>query len=348
MSEHRHLEPHELLDALLEEGRGRRSASAGCARCESALAELEGFLGRCREAALGADAQPAEARRVSARVLARTTREDLGWRGDLRLLHAFVAQRLRSSGVLRFAAASLLVHLLALPVLAWFAFREAPRRFEIQVGIEYPREQALPDVPPEPERVLEAPGPGPEPRLVEHQVLATAERATSARRAERAFLLAAGIPMVRATDEGVARLLWARSARLHEGRLPAFLERGTPPDEAGTLEQALWAEILMDHLMLAGERLPGLDAALDRLDRGREGSRAERLLGALALRRAATCGLLDEARTSRVRATLVGLGLSPEGGVEDAESWARALAEALAGSAAADSAAARSWAAWGR
>ena len=122
-----------MLDLLLE-GRGPRPAELlACPRCVASLAELELFLGHCRSAAESVDAAPdssGSSGRLAERILARTTREDLGWRGDWRLLRGFVGQRLRSSGVLRFAAASLLVHLLALPVLAWLAFRDAPREFD--------------------------------------------------------------------------------------------------------------------------------------------------------------------------------------------------------------------------
>lgn len=91
--------------------------------------ELEEFLSNCRSA-LGdeqqldvgwAEAQERDAA-LTARVLARTTREDLSWRGDLTLVGGYVRERLSRSVLLRFAAASLLLHVAALPVLAYYAF----------------------------------------------------------------------------------------------------------------------------------------------------------------------------------------------------------------------------------
>jgi hypothetical protein len=350
MSAHRHLDEHELLDLLLEGG-AAREAAARCPTCSEALRDLDGFLGQCRAAAATADARPEASQRLAELVLARTTREDLGWRGDLRLLRGFVGQRLRSSAVLRFAAASLLVHLLALPVLAWFAFREAPREYAIQVDFDFPREQMLPDVPAEPERSPQMPGPEPEPRLVEADLAAGPERASAVRAAERAFLTSVAVPALSGDGDGGAleRLLHARSARLGEGRLATFLARGTPPETAGALESALWAEVLLDHLVLAGERLPGLDTALKRLSAAPgAGPHAERALVARTLRRALGCGLLGAEGSRRVQAQLSELGLPRAGGVEDAAGWSSALEQALAGTSAEGSAAARAWSGWGR
>lgn len=113
------------------------------------MQELTGFLSECRSALchsvlvdgdlvdgqaladgqVGARERDAE---LTARVLARTTREDLSWRGDLTLVGRYVRERLSRSVVLRFAAASLLVHMAALPVLAYYVFLAPATPIHIQ------------------------------------------------------------------------------------------------------------------------------------------------------------------------------------------------------------------------
>ncbi|MEM9799855.1 MAG: hypothetical protein AAGA20_05975 [Planctomycetota bacterium] len=61
--------------------------------------------------------------RVARRVLQRTTREDLGRRGDLGLLVEFVGDRLRDSALLRLAAAMVIVQLTLVPLVAWQLLR---------------------------------------------------------------------------------------------------------------------------------------------------------------------------------------------------------------------------------
>ena len=105
--------------------------------------ELTAFLATCREA-LGPDvyhsvylrayprAYPrADPEELAQEVLARTTREDLTWRGDLRLLGGYLRGRLRASAWLRVAAASLLVHLVALPVLAYYVIFTPAQPFDL-------------------------------------------------------------------------------------------------------------------------------------------------------------------------------------------------------------------------
>jgi hypothetical protein len=355
MSHTPHFDESQLLELLLEADAEGRAVADACPQCSEALADLEQFLGQCRTAAGRVDGEQVASLALAERVLAHTTREDLGWRGDLHLLGGFLGQRLRASPVLRFAAASLLVHLFALPVLAWFALREAPSEDMLHFAIDYPREQTLPDVPPEPERTPEMPQSESDSEWTEELVLVevSGDRGAAARRAERAFLSAAAVPNVAvdavAADEPLARLLAARSVRLSDGRLVAFLEREAPPQDAGTVELALWAEVLMDHVVLAEERLAGLDASLGRLlgEPALEGP--EGVLGGLALRRARDLGLFDEERTKRVGAALTQLGLPLwRDASGDAATWSGALAAALAGTDAAGSEAARAWSRWGR
>lgn len=76
------------------------------------------------------------------RVLAETSREDLGRRADLRLVGNYLRERLAQSALLRFAAASLVVHLFAVPVvLAWVLLTD--KRDEVYLRFEPPAE-ALP------------------------------------------------------------------------------------------------------------------------------------------------------------------------------------------------------------
>jgi len=120
------------------------------------LAELDVFLrGVKAELApgVGAEAsQRAEAHsieRVTRRVLARTTREELGWRGDLRLVGEFVSDRLRASAWLRVAAALLFVQLTVVPILAWHMLSERPDRgwFRVHFEERVPDEELLPELP---------------------------------------------------------------------------------------------------------------------------------------------------------------------------------------------------------
>ncbi len=94
--------------------------------------ELFRFVQACREAANA----PVDTADVVARSLAVSTQEDLSWRGDARDLNRFLRDRLRSSAALRLAAASLLLHLAALPVVALYVLTEEPAvpEFRVEVG----------------------------------------------------------------------------------------------------------------------------------------------------------------------------------------------------------------------
>jgi hypothetical protein len=67
---------------------------------------------------------------LTARVLDCTTREDLTWRGDLSLYGRYLHRRLAESAWLRLAAASLLLHLLALPAVAVYLLVVEPKAAE--------------------------------------------------------------------------------------------------------------------------------------------------------------------------------------------------------------------------
>ena len=93
---------------------------------------LHAFLQACRDVS---GAQEDTSRLVE-RSLAASTREDLSWRGDMRDTARFLRDRLRSSAALRLAAASLLLHLAALPVVALYVLTEEsePPRFFVDNG----------------------------------------------------------------------------------------------------------------------------------------------------------------------------------------------------------------------
>ena len=96
------------------------------------ITELGGFLDRCRSVAEEGTAVDADqGASLRDRILSRTTREDLTWRGDLSLYARYLRGRLADSGWYRLAAASLLLHLLALPALAVYVFVTAPDPPEI-------------------------------------------------------------------------------------------------------------------------------------------------------------------------------------------------------------------------
>lgn len=137
-----------LLDADLRAEVSRSELETSHA---AELADLEGFLAECRAELREADAAlESDARRLADAVLARTVREDLGWRGDLRLVRNFVSNRMRSSLILRFAAASLLVHLIALPVIAAYRAWQADKHEAILwIDFEPQHEQPFIDEPSE-------------------------------------------------------------------------------------------------------------------------------------------------------------------------------------------------------
>ncbi|MEM9380914.1 MAG: hypothetical protein AAGB93_13255 [Planctomycetota bacterium] len=97
------------------------------------------------------------AQRVTRRVLARSTREDLGRRGDVGLVVEFVGARLRESALLRIAAAMLLIQLTLVPLVAWHVLR-TPEREVFEMRIE-PRPEVVDDAPAE-ERLDGEPGAG--------------------------------------------------------------------------------------------------------------------------------------------------------------------------------------------
>ena len=90
-------------------------------------------------------------------------------------------------------------------------------------------------------------------------------------------------------------MLELRAARL-AGTVGPEAVRAVESPPPGSLARALQLELLLDHLVLVGERLPALDAGLAKLGRGAPGGEAERdpplaALEELVLERAQGLGL---------------------------------------------------------
>jgi len=314
----------------LEQARADRDAAPR-------LEQLAGFLARWREPLAQAPLlPPLVERRIARSVLARTTRQETGWRGDLALVARFVGDRLAASPVLRVAAAVLLLQVLALPVLAWIVWR-APQRDKV-TQVRIAEEVVEPFLPAVPEAPLEE-------LLVEppREELRPARIAPEPGPLEvgRALSIAAdslrGSSWPQPGDDGVwqsspaLRLLVARSRAARspgETGGPFPVDVLEPGAEAGGLERALRAELLLDLFALSGgEPLAGLGQALAALGSDARETPAVRHLEALAIERARACGLADRTAWSRLAAC----GAVP--GARSADpldgSWRAALRAAL-------------------
>lgn len=116
-------------------------------------------IDRLRAVAKEEDATPAaDQRRLVQSILSRTTGEDLSWRGDLALYGRFFKERLKESPWLQLAAASLLVHLAALPALAFYQWWTEPEPRPLYFDFESPVDHQVPELPPELDQPLEVPG----------------------------------------------------------------------------------------------------------------------------------------------------------------------------------------------
>lgn len=114
-----------VFDAACQDD-GDGGASSGAAGDLAALRGLKDLCARAltEDAPLEAELQ---ARRVARRVLSRTTREDLGRRGDLGVVLEFFGDRLRDSVLLRVAVAALVVQVTIVPLVAWHLLSEPTR-----------------------------------------------------------------------------------------------------------------------------------------------------------------------------------------------------------------------------
>jgi hypothetical protein len=365
---HEHLAPEELTElaaaGVTDNLAEAREAALACPVCAAELADLERFLARSRDALErathgGKDAKD-DGGELVLRILAQTTRRDSN-HAEVVPFTRFVMTRLRASRVLRLAAASLVAHLLALPVLAWYVF-DKPEQPAIWVTIAPPTEEAFPAHDDErlPPLVVPQTSVPAMDSVADETLLVSADpepvRVENSIRLAR-FQLSRGAPSMPprtlpvSPDEGPIEDLLRRRAELaawYEADLPwgvALL--GLRQDYSTPLERALAADIQLDAYVLGDrdpERREGLEAALDKLCAG-QAPREVRRLEAAALARAEAYGLLDEVQRERLdteRKTASeqkdALGLDLFGTAGDAtayraapfgEAWIAALKDAL-------------------
>jgi hypothetical protein len=230
------------------------------------------------------------------RILQRTTREDLGWRGELRLVSSYFADRLGGSRALRVLAASLLLHLLAGPFFAWWIYRET-REPEYTIGYISAEDYAFAEdetpepVPEELEEVVLDPDeldPGPPAERIENAVRLARFQLCTRR-------LAVSVPPGEAVSAEI-RLLAARSRWIDERLWPSFLDDPQTLERADLVQVALLTDLLLDRWILSGERASLTSAALERLERELARGASSESLAGVALARARAYGLWRAAR----------------------------------------------------
>lgn len=297
---HKHFDEPTLLEAVLDSSaEALRAEIAACAECARRAAELESFASHLRGTLLDAPETELASRseqRFAERVLARTTREDLSRRGDFVLMAQFAVERLRASPALRVAAAVIVAHLFALPVLAWIVLRAPARQGVFSVSIETPPPAFPAEADSEPEREITAPWPEVEPRPVEVEPASRNEEPWRAalRRSDRASW-AASAPQPwtdKQPADALSALLWIRASRLHGREVPEWVFSRVPEGEPS--RQAVWCEVLLDEWALTGERPLHLERVVARLSALPPFQRSR--LVACTLQRAAALGAIAPER----------------------------------------------------
>lgn len=297
---HKHFDEPTLLEAVLDSSASAlRAELAACAECSRRAAELESFASHLRGTLLDAPETELASRseqRFAERILARTTREDLSRKGDLDLMVRFAVERLRASPALRVAAAVIVVHLCALPVLAWIVLRAPARQGVFTSGIEAPPPAFPAESEREPEREITAPWPEVEPRTVEVEPAARGEEPwrASLRRSDRAsWAAAAPQPWSdKLPADALSGMLWIRASRLHGIEIPEWVFSRVPEGEPSRL--AVWCDVLLDEWALTGERPLHLERVVARLAALPQFQRSR--LVACTLQRAAALGAIAPER----------------------------------------------------
>ena len=285
------------LDATAEPSEVEAELLVEDAALRAELSDIRSFVASQRtllESRIDASSR-ASGSSLSDRILGATTRRRLSWTGDLRLVRDLVLLRCKQSVWVRLAAASLILHLAALPVVAWFVWIAPPEKAKIFFALpleDDPRPAGI-DGADEPEIEVDAPDVA---ALLAGDSLGMVreDEAWNARRLSRFVLQRDGAPLVAgATIDGeLESLLAARSAGILEGDWsglpkPAALE-GKP------IHQALFAEALMDRAVLQ-RKLNGLREALEALEPMSElGGPASRDLVRAAATRSMQLGFDDE------------------------------------------------------
>lgn len=127
---------------LLEVALGRRPAAPTESAEGAALRELVAELRRVESARTASEPHPARVAAVLGAVADRVA-------GQRRSSWSLLKSGLRHSALLRVAAASLLIHLAALPVLAWLHYANQPSRalyIEFEKDLPMPVSDELPEV----------------------------------------------------------------------------------------------------------------------------------------------------------------------------------------------------------
>lgn len=212
----------DVLELLLSSRSDERARTARilelCRDPKSAaqLASMRSLVQRSRSLDRRDEWTQARERKLVDGVLARTTRLDPGWRGDLRLVVDFVRERVSSSRQLRTAAALLFIHcFVVLPAVAWVMLRPARIEPHFFTGIVPP-----PEVPPDAEQEtveLELPE-GFEADLLETRRLDAQEN--TRRRAHFLLLSKTGLPAWRsapADEPAPSAVLFRERLRLQSG-----------------------------------------------------------------------------------------------------------------------------------
>ncbi len=228
------------------------------------LSELRGFVARQREV-VAKDSDSAKFTDLSNRILSATTRRRPSLVGDLRLVRDLVLLRCRQSVWVRLAAASLILHLAALPVVAWFVLREPAEPHRIFFAPPVVVEES-----PRLDEKIDAVDPDVVPMLEEENGRRLdAFEVANARRLERFSLHRWGAPDTAnlSSDGLVERVLAARSSGINTGGWSELEE--LEDVSASPLAEALFVEALLDRAVLDDAALAGdqeaLRAALERL-----------------------------------------------------------------------------------
>ncbi|MFT5285063.1 MAG: hypothetical protein ACI8TQ_001224 [Planctomycetota bacterium] len=294
------------LDHTAEATELERRVLNGQASLRSEVEEWGTFVAKQRglfDSALADEQGERGASALSERILMATTRRKPSWIGDLRLIKDLVLSRCQQSLWVRLAAASLLLHLAALPVLAWFLIREPVP--EPMIFFALPTAQ---EFEPQPVELIDVDALDPQILLDEEPVGMFAPDATqNARRRARFVLHTHGAPVAKGllSSSGVTRLLAARSKGINEQNWTSLPDLSSL--KGSQLEIALLAEAWLDRAILEGDSIESdepLRSILGDLHPNISGETAIDLLVRSAVGRALELGLADEALRAAWRTDL--------------------------------------------
>jgi hypothetical protein len=288
--------------------------------------EFRARLAAWRELLLEEVDHPRRTARTIERILSRTTRQDLSWRGDLRLWADFLRARWKASPALRVVGASLLLHALAAPAVAYWILREPEPPRPLYFFIEPAVEEFAPELAPATESVD-----------VVAELARWREQRENALCRARFLVRRVTPPELELTPQAPVevRLLAAR-ARQMRLRAPQALELDAR--ELSSLGLALWLEFQADRVSLGAASDPLVEPLSERLRR----TRAELAPEARASGIGAVLGAAE--RRSRELGWLDGPAL--DGPEYLSRAWFEALARAGEESGLGAEPLWRAWAAW--